>query len=89
VAASVGQSFTATLADFTDADPAGAASDYTVAIVWGDGKSSKGTITLDGNGGFYVSGTHTYTTSGTFTLKITIADAGGSKLLLSPTATVS
>src|SRR5581483_9680420 len=59
VAAVEAAPFTRVVATFVDADPAGAASSYTATITWGDGHTSAGTITADGNGGFRVTGTNT------------------------------
>ena len=58
--------FTGTVVTFTDADPGGTASDYSANIVWGDGAQSTGTVTAGQNGGFVVSGTHTYATPGSY-----------------------
>jgi hypothetical protein len=68
-----GVSLTRTVATFTDADPGGVASDYTAVIHWGDGATSAGTI----SGHFAVTGTHTYATTGTRTITVTITDHGG------------
>jgi hypothetical protein len=56
-----GVSFTGTVATFTDSVTTAAAGDFTATINWGDGTSSAGTVTVDANGGFDVTGTHTYT----------------------------
>lgn len=69
--------FSDTVATFTDADPAGTASDYTAGIVWGDGKSSTGTIVPFGTG-WKVVGTHSYLKRGKYVVTIHIGDAGGS-----------
>jgi len=60
VSAVSGQSVTATVATFTDSNTSAVASDFTATIHWGDGSSSVGTVTADPNGGFDVTGTHTY-----------------------------
>jgi Kelch motif len=66
------------VANFTDADPAGLASDYTATISWGDGTASAGTISVSG-GGFAVSGTHHYSRDTERAIvRVRIADAGGS-----------
>jgi hypothetical protein len=70
-----GTNFANTVASFTDADPAGTASDYTAAIFWGDGKYSNGVITAAGSG-FRVAGIHSYAKKGKYTVTITIRDAG-------------
>jgi len=67
-----GQSVTYSL-PFTDA---GTADTHTASITWGDGTSSTGTVTeLAGLG--TVSGAHVYTTSGTYTITITLIDDDG------------
>lgn len=66
-----------TVATFTDADSKGQASDYTAQINWGDGSTSLGVVSA-GGGKFAVSGRHKYARSGTYTIKTTIKDAGGS-----------
>jgi len=65
--------FTGTVATFTDANSANVASDFTALIDWGDGHTSVGTVT-GGGGAFTVSGTHTYATSGHFTVTVTLTD---------------
>lgn len=65
----------ATVASFTDADPAGTASDYAGVIDWGDGTTSAGTVT--GSGTFSVAGDHTYAEEGAYTATVKIADVGG------------
>jgi hypothetical protein len=64
------------VATFSDADPGGAAADYTASIRWGDGTTTTGTIAPSGTG-FSVTGSHTYRRSGTFTIAVAITDAGG------------
>ncbi|HLJ96794.1 MAG TPA: DUF4214 domain-containing protein [Gemmataceae bacterium] len=60
IQATSGQSFTGTVATFTDVNTSATAGNFTATINWGDGTSSSGTITADPKGGFDVSGTHTY-----------------------------
>jgi PKD repeat protein len=74
----------AVVAMFTDPDPAGAASDYTATINWGDGSSTTGTVTSISGGKFGVSGNHTYAEEGTFTITATVADAGTSTSVKAP-----
>ena len=66
--------FSGTVATFTDADPNGTASDYAATIDWGDGTVTPGTI----DGSFNVNGSHTYAATGPYTIKVHVADAGGS-----------
>jgi len=75
--------FTATLATLTDADPGGITIDYTGQINWGDGTTSacpstSCNITVRTSGGFTVTGSHNYQHNNTYTVTITLADAGGS-----------
>lgn len=70
------QAFNASTASFTDADPNGIASDYTATINWGDGSpNSAGTISGGpGHGPYMVSGSHSYTSTGIYTITTTITD---------------
>lgn len=78
----------ATVAAFVDGNTAAAASDFSVAIAWGDGTSTAGSVTPVPGGGFAVTGSHTYTKTGSFTLAIAITDTGGSQATVKATATV-
>jgi hypothetical protein len=72
IAGTAGQPVTsATLATFLDANPADIASDFNALITWGDGQSSLGEI-QGLSGAFTVSGTHTYSASGTYTTNVTV-----------------
>jgi hypothetical protein len=86
--ATVGTAFSGTVATSTDADGDGAAN-FTATIVWGDGASSAGTITANAPGGFLVSGAHTYASSGSDALFVTIHDADGTSAVALGTATVA
>jgi hypothetical protein len=54
-------------------------------ISWGDGTSGPGTVLAGGNGSFTVTGSHTYTASGSFALSVMLSD--GSPGTASATAT--
>ena len=82
-AANTSTSFSGPVANLTDADPNGTVSDYTASVDWGDASSSGGTVTGPSGGPFVVSGSHTYGTTGTFTITVSVADAGGSKTTVS------
>ncbi len=89
ISAAINGPFSGAVANFTDADPAGIASDYTATIDWGDGTpTSAGTIAPSG-GGFVVNGTHQYTTVGPRTVTVTITDAGGATTTVLSSAAVS
>ncbi len=78
--------FNGTVARFVDGDPAAAGGDFAATIDWGDGTTpTSGTVASDGNGGFTVTGSHTYTDEGTRPVTVTITDAGGSTVTASAT----
>lgn len=87
ISATRGTAFSGTVAHFTDADPSGTTTDYTASVGWGDGSSSAATVLASG-GGFDVRGSHTYAATGTYTVHITITDAGGATTAVSGAATV-
>jgi hypothetical protein len=84
-----GAAFTGVVASFTDANPNGTASDYTATIAWGDGSTSSGTVAADGQGGFTVSGSHTYADAESYPVSVTVKDAGGSTATAGGTATMA
>lgn len=72
-----------TVATFTDANPGATTADFTAGggsttIDWGDGSTSPGTVTMTGSGQFAVTGTHTYSALGPYTITTSIKDDGGS-----------
>src|SRR3989442_13398162 len=73
------QTYTGPTAIFTDQSSTGTLSDFSATISWGDSSSSAGTITGGpGNTPYTVSGTHTYASTGTFSITTSIKDVGGS-----------
>src|SRR5439155_60539 len=94
VSATEGISFSGQVASFTDANPTAPLTDFTTgtggaSINWGDGTSATaGTVTQSG-GAFMVSGSHTYSEEGSFTVTISITDKGGSTKSVTATATVA
>jgi LPXTG-motif cell wall-anchored protein len=48
---------------------------YAATINWGDGSTSPGTVTSKGAGNFAVSGGHTYTANGSYTITVKVSDA--------------
>lgn len=81
--------FIGVVANFSDADPGGIASDYTATVDWGDGAPpTTGTIGNGLNASFTVSGQHTYTSLGPFTVLVRIDDVGGSKVAATSTLVV-
>jgi hypothetical protein len=70
-----GASFSGAVATFTDPDPSATAGEYTASIDWGDSSApTTGTISGPTGGPFAVTGTHTYTEEGTYTIVVTITD---------------
>ncbi len=69
-------SSTATVSDA--ASPSGTLSDFSATIDWGDASSSAGTVSGSNGGPYTVSGSHTYASTGYFTITTSIKDVGGS-----------
>jgi Domain of unknown function DUF11 len=85
VVATSSQSFSGLTATFTDAaSPSGTLSDFSATINWGDTTSSAGTVSGPVAGAYFVSGSHTYASTGPFTITTTINDIGGSSTSTSP-----
>jgi hypothetical protein len=83
------RSFNGSTATFTDAaSPGGTISDFSATITWGDGSTSDGTLSGPDGGPYTVSGSHTYATTGYFTISTTITDVGGSTTSTSCTTLV-
>jgi len=70
--------FNGPVATLTDANPNGTVADFTATIQWGDGASSSGAVTGPTGGPFTVSGSHSYSSTGFFTMTVSIVDDGGS-----------
>ncbi|MGN6867322.1 MAG: choice-of-anchor Q domain-containing protein, partial [Solirubrobacteraceae bacterium] len=87
VSAIAGESFSGPVATFSDGNPLASVADFSATINWGDGTpASSGTVAATA-GGFVVSGTHTYATSGSYPTTISIADTGGSSATANGIAT--
>ena len=65
------------MVDFRLADPREQVSGESVTIAWGDGESAQGSIALDGQGGYWVVGSHTYRAAGSYVATVTVQDASG------------
>jgi hypothetical protein len=76
--ATVNTPFTGAVATFRDANPLAQPGDFNANINWGDGNSSPGTIQGNPDGSWSVVGTHTYQSTGPFTVATSISDVGGS-----------
>jgi len=69
-----GQSFSGTVATFTDSNTSIQTSGLTATINWGDGSATTlGTVT-GGNGSFAVAGSHIYSAAGTDTVAVTLTE---------------
>ncbi|MFO0802261.1 MAG: PKD domain-containing protein [Gemmataceae bacterium] len=64
---------------FTDTNLGATAGQFTALIHWGDGQTSVGTVTATGPGAFRVTGAHTYTKDGNYTIFAEVEDNGGAK----------
>src|SRR5262249_15177668 len=77
-------------ASFTDANPLATADEFSATITWGDGSAnSTGTVQANSNGGFDVTGSHTYAEEGCYTIGIQIVDARGSSATTQTAANVA
>lgn len=77
IAANATQSFTGTVATFSDPDASNTQGTLSATINWGDGQTSAGQVTAGMNGTFSVTGTHTYSSMGVYSLKVGISDTDG------------
>ena len=82
LAATEGQSFSGTVATFSD--PGGDAASYTASIAWGDGSTTSGTVS-----GTNILGSHSYAEEGNYPFTVTLFDDGGSSVTVTGTATVA
>jgi len=75
-------------AGFSDANSTtSSTADFTATIDWGDGNTTNGTV--GGSGGSYnVTGSHTYTGTGSYTIKVHVADDGGSTVNVQKTVLI-
>jgi CSLREA domain-containing protein len=79
------------VATFTDDDPGGAAGDYTATVAWGDGQTSAGAVTANGQGGFSVTASKPapYAALGGYAVNVTINDGGGGTATATGSAAVA
>ncbi|MDR3633360.1 MAG: hypothetical protein P4L84_05950, partial [Isosphaeraceae bacterium] len=91
VIATEGTSFNGVVATFTDPGQGLGASDFTANVVWGDGTSSAGSITVDPAvpGQFDVTATHAFAKSGTYATLVRITDPSDYRALVAGSATVA
>ncbi len=89
ISATEGVAATVQVATFIDYDNSKTAGSFTASINWGDGTApTAGVVTANGSGGFNVTGTHTFATSGTLNVDIEVADSNGNFARTRSTATV-
>lgn len=72
---------------FTQDGGSAPASNFSASIVWGDGASSKGTVTAAG-GGYVVSGSHLYAEDGSYPITVIVDNIDGSPTTIDTTATI-
>jgi hypothetical protein len=89
VTAVEGHLFSGSVGSFSDADPNPEIGDFKATIDWGDGQTSSGTVTTVGGPTFAVNASHTYLEEGSYSLKVTITDAGGSVATAGETVVVT
>jgi hypothetical protein len=82
------QTFTGTVATFSDTDTANIAGDFNATINWGDGTTTTGVIT-GGSGSFTVSGTHAYNHPGHENIVVTMTDDAPGTATASATTTAN
>ena len=69
---------TGTSCRFTFGNPLSVPSDFVATIDWGDGSpTDTGVVTVNPDGGFFVSGTHTYQHAGLSSFSVSVADPAG------------
>ena len=73
ITAAPNHAFSGAVATFSDTDTVNVAGDFTATINWGDGTTTTGTV-VGSNGAFTVDGSHTYATTGQFTVTVKGAD---------------
>jgi hypothetical protein len=84
------KAFTSVVGSFKDAAGAqAAAADFTASISWGDNTTSTGSVSKTASGAFSVSGSHTYASTGSKSITVTVMDEEGQTVTLHATATVA
>jgi uncharacterized protein (TIGR03118 family) len=76
VSASEGALFSGAVATFADTLPSASPDGFSATIDWGDGETTPGNIS-EASGIFTVSGAHVYADEGSFTVRTTVRDIGG------------
>jgi hypothetical protein len=90
ITAVAGQSFSGTIATFTDSDPDTLASDYIATTNWGDGTVTTSTVQVDSSGTkFDVVDSHTYANPGAYVVTVVIQTYDGAAVRVIDRANVS
>ncbi|HJT36557.1 MAG TPA: TIGR03118 family protein, partial [Pirellulales bacterium] len=84
-AANAGTPFNGVVATFSDVNISG---NFPVTINWGDGGVSAGTVTAIGSNRSLVNGTHTYNSTGSFNVTVSISDSQSNSTVATSTAVV-
>jgi hypothetical protein len=79
ISATAGQPFSGAVATITDTFSGVTAGSLQATITWGDGQTSAGTVSANGDGTFGVSGTHTYAQPGSYALSVAVQDTANNK----------
>jgi hypothetical protein len=77
------------VASFTYPDPTAPPTNFTATINWGDGGTSFGIITTNGQGIYQVLGSHFYLDAGMFPFSVQVTDVGADKSTAGAIATVT
>lgn len=83
--ANAGVAFNSTIATFSDIR----SGIFPVTINWGDGTSSPGTVTNIGSNRYLVNASHTYASTGSFNVTVTVSDSANNTVTAKSTAVVS
>ncbi|MGO9465132.1 MAG: Ig-like domain-containing protein, partial [Isosphaeraceae bacterium] len=86
--AQAGAAFDGVVATFFDASGNTLVSAYNAYIAWGDGNFTQGTVSPLPGGGFEVTGSDTYTTSGIYSVGVVVTSTDGSSAVAYNAATV-
>jgi hypothetical protein len=90
IPATEGAAFSGAVASFTYTDSSADASAFDARVDWGDGSATTAGVVIRGaDGGFAVTGSHTYTEEGSYQVSVTISAAGGSDATAMSTASVA
>ena len=89
VAATVGDTFSGTVATVSSSSAAATAGSLFATINWGDGHQTNGVVTKNASKGFNISGSNTYSTAGLFPITVTVNDFSGGQVVIANTAQVS